>query len=120
MATEKQVKCVYALSKKLGLEVDWSQTKNAPYEVVSERIEKMIKEVEQLKEKVPECCTPTELNKADFSDVGFGLAVKMVEADLRTLNQTNTTNEKFTELVKAKYIKHTEAKRAVKAFLDTN
>lgn len=72
MATEKQVKCVFALTKKLNLPFEYGKIKKMSLEETSNLID-------DLKDKISHLAgdtTTTNLNT--FSPVTFGLCVKLV------------------------------------------
>lgn len=109
MATEKQVKCMYALSRSLGKEAKYEELMKLPTDVASKSIDELRKALDNF---VKEPDTQAE----PFSDVGFGMACKMVENYLISINQFNTvTQQAYNKLVSDVYKRHQEAKRAIKA-----
>lgn len=108
MCTEKQKRCIYAISKELGQKIDPEKIA----EMSTKDASKYIGRLNSLKEdkfKVPE-----QLDNKKFNELRFGMCVKLVISDKASVDRAIAMPESFTKKVSALYQLVAEVEETIK------
>ena len=115
MCSESKKKCIYAVSKELGIDVDWKELSKLSEQQASERIDKLKAKLEKAK------TAPggTDNVKAqEFNEWQFGMVVKIV-FDKYPYGYLTANPTVFTREVRKVYRMVTQAEAQLKGQCET-
>ena len=99
MATSSQARCIYALSKQLGTEVDFVEALELPFEAASVKIDQLKKQVDGKNDG--EATVDEQWEAVRNWDVRFGMVAKVVMHHYLREEQPFPSSEEFTKRVRS-------------------